>query len=440
MDNKALKKLILCIFAAVFIVMFSFNIMTPQVSDDYAFSFTPMGERIVSFNQIIPSLAYHRENANGRVISHFFVYLFLLLPSIIYKVINAAVTTLIVYLVYSFFKTKDNTKNVVLLACAIFMIWIFTPEYGSVFLGLTGACNYSWALCIYLAFLRPFFCLFMGKQGKVADDGSLCIKISYIFLAFVAGAYSENGSTSALFVTCGVLLLMTLKKEKVPKVFYIAMIAFIMGFAFMMISPSELHGRTADYSTTSFAEKVKSCILALQKYSLYSLTIYFVLLVFAIMCKVDKRKIEISLLLAFGGIASIAIFVFAAYLPESSFYIITAYLTIASLILAPDIWENKDCQKILVAAATVMAVIFAFEFILGAGDIYSVYTQYSKRLNTIENAIETGEKDIILDPLISSTKYPAVIHEMLYGPDWWYNDCIASFYGLSSVTSSECNE
>lgn len=71
--------------ALLFIFMLALNFLTPYQADDFAYHFSfDTGERIESISDIFPSLAAHTQTMNGRVIAHFFVHLFELLPKAVF--------------------------------------------------------------------------------------------------------------------------------------------------------------------------------------------------------------------------------------------------------------------------------------------------------------------------------------------------------------------
>ena len=88
---KCLTKMQLISFLLLFLTAFLVNYWTPYAADDYSYMYNlGNGERITSVFQIFPSLAVHyMQYVNGRIVSHFFVMLFLTAPKIIFDVLNA---------------------------------------------------------------------------------------------------------------------------------------------------------------------------------------------------------------------------------------------------------------------------------------------------------------------------------------------------------------
>ena len=84
------RTVIIVILTAIFLLLLYCNYLTPLQGDDYLYrnSFAD-GSRITSVADILTSLRAHRITTNGRLIPHFFVQLFLLIPLPFFKVLNA---------------------------------------------------------------------------------------------------------------------------------------------------------------------------------------------------------------------------------------------------------------------------------------------------------------------------------------------------------------
>ena len=85
------SRLLLLLFClGFFAMMLLCNHWTDLIADDYRYCFSYADDtRIESVAQIFPSMAAHRQSMNGRVVPHFLVQLFLMLPKGIFDVVNA---------------------------------------------------------------------------------------------------------------------------------------------------------------------------------------------------------------------------------------------------------------------------------------------------------------------------------------------------------------
>ena len=82
---NASRAALLLALGFVFAVIFFCTHETDLVADDYRYCFSYAdNSRVESVAQIFPSMAAHRHSMNGRVIAHFLVQVFLLLPKIVF--------------------------------------------------------------------------------------------------------------------------------------------------------------------------------------------------------------------------------------------------------------------------------------------------------------------------------------------------------------------
>lgn len=438
MSEKTWYKLTAAVFICVFVCMLVFNFLTPRISDDFAHYYGCGGDHITSFASLIENLKIFRSEINGRVIAHFFVYLFLIPPKFIFNIINALVSVLVLFCFFRFFRSSSRKKNFVLLVTSVFMIWYFTPGFGQVYLWLTGSCNYSWGLAADLALVYPFFRRY-ACGGQARENTGAAGRILLPVLAFFCGAYSENGAAAVIFTISVFALFIWIKEKKMPLFYVLVCVSAVAGFAFLMTAPSEMGGRTGDLSTSGIFDSAKNCIVLTQKYCRTLYMIYAAALALAVVKKADRKMIISSLILVAAGAVSIAVFAFAAYLPQRSFFIMVEFTSLASILLVAQIWDQgiHDLTAVFCAA---MAVAFLFSFVVGAGDIFSLKMQEKAREAQIAQALSEGETDVELRAYASSTMYPAAFaEELTEAPGGWYNELLAKYYGLHSVAGTGIN-
>ena len=175
-------------FTIIFVFMLFFNSMTNYIQDDYQLLYDSLnGNRINSINSIFSNLKYMYFNWGGRVLAHFFTYLFLMLPKWIFNVVNSVIYILNIYLIYLIAKQnkKDNYLYILLIHMIVFILF---PVFGQVFLWLDGSCNYSFTLCIQLLFI---YMILNMKNNKLNY-------IIYPILSLLAGMCNENSSLSLI--------------------------------------------------------------------------------------------------------------------------------------------------------------------------------------------------------------------------------------------------
>ena len=116
--------------ALIFVLLLAANFLTPMTADDFLFSFSHAHwSRLTGVDEILPSMAALRQNTNGRVLAHFFVQLFLLWPRPVFNVLNAAMGTLLFYILYRYVRRGERTRDLLLLLLLFSLLFLLLPEH-----------------------------------------------------------------------------------------------------------------------------------------------------------------------------------------------------------------------------------------------------------------------------------------------------------------------
>lgn len=429
--EKRFKTASVFIYAAIFLLMLILNFLTHYLVDDYTYmnSFAT-GERISSFWQIFPSLSAHAKIMNGRLIAHFFVQLFLLLPPAVFKIINAAMFALQVFLISNIGGTEKR-HGVFFSAIAFGLLWIFEPVFGQVNLWLDGSCNYLWASVICIAFMYPFFNLLLKE--KTLDNPALIVL--WVILGFIAGAYSENISATVIFMTALVIVFILLFMRKRLKFYYfISFAASICGFLFMLLQPAERSGKITEFSLGTFRINFISALNMLKSYW-FIILIFVILSVISYFHKVPREKMVVSWIFAAGAIFSVFILVFAEYLPERCAAFSVVLFAAADITLMRELVET-DAKISIYCLAAAISLVAVYYVLIGTNDIYSSYCFSKENIATVERCREENISDVSLPMITPHTKYSAV-----YGlkyldcetPNTWPNSSMAAYFKVKSI-------
>lgn len=434
-ENNKNKILFICLVVFIFVFFFVLNELTPYVGDDFAHYFGMTGEHCNTIGGIFRDMKTFRETTNGRIIPHFFVYLFLMFPKYVFNIFNSIMATLFATLVFRFYNDNFSKKSIWLFICEIMLLWSFAPNFGKVYLWLSGSCNYLWNLVVDMLFIYPFFICYLGRENKKIDN-SVGLKVLYMFVAFVAGASSENAATAILAFSGMIGILLIIEKRKIPLYLIVAYLVCVAGFGFLMLAPATINTKTS----VNLFENIKTCIIGFRKYSLALFLTFVLLFTIGIVRKVNYRILSVSAIFVAAGLISIAVFVFAAYIPPRSYNVMAVYTTLACLLLLKELIEHSN-KIILIAAMICITIFFGYKFASGTADIVSLAMQASRREATIENALNTGKREVTLAPYASRTLYTAVIEEELSeDPEFWYNDLVAKYYGLGKIKAAKNEE
>lgn len=431
MMNKKSTRILILIYSFIFLAMLVMTSLTPMLADDFSYSFSKAdGQRIDSVQDVVQSLIAHRVKVNGRMISHGLAMLFLMAPKGIFNVLNAGNAILLLWLMSRFFPHQKKENTIWLVLCTVFLLWLFMPVFGQVFLWLDGSLNYSWALSSVLLFLYPFYAEFMDKENALRRKPP--IQGLFLLISFVAGAYSENASCAGLFMAFCFCFGIWKQKRIIPWYLKIGVIAAALGFLFLMTAPAE-SGRAAEKNMLGIAKNIQRVFEAPKDTLLILYCLFAVLLTISVLSQVNKRTVWASIILFCGSVVSVIVFVFAVYFPWRSLCATTILLILACMLLLRESWNySKFSVPVLTA---ILAVNFAFSFVLGIGDIAVLFMEGRKREATILAGVEQGIDPVEVPQYSSNTKYAAcyLLPDVYEDPAQWPNYDIAAYYGAGAI-------
>ena len=230
------------VLAGIFLLLLFCTHETDLIADDYRYCFSYADDsRIVSAAQIFPSMAAHRHIMNGRVVPHFLVQLFLMLPKGIFDFVNAAFFTALVWLI-GFTAGRGARPNVLLLLCAFGCLWLLQPDFGQVFLWLTGSINYLWCGTLCLVWLLPWAIWFL--RGRSLSKPA---QLALVLFSLPLGAWSENGTVAMTAMALCFLLLLRFERRQTPPLWMLlSLAALLAGFFTMMLAPAESVNKSAE--------------------------------------------------------------------------------------------------------------------------------------------------------------------------------------------------
>ena len=158
---------------------------------------------------------------------------------------------------------------------------------------------------------------------------------------------------------------------------------------------------------------------------------------FALSCLagVDKKRLVLSAVLFLCGVLSLATYCMALYFIGRHMFFAMSITVAAMMVLFGELLKKGRTVPPTVYAAC-MAVLFLFNFCLGAVDICVLYSHSLRREAYIESALENGEKDLVFEIHSPRTEYAASagLLDLSEDPEGWPNYSIALYYGLDSIT------
>lgn len=136
------------IMGLTFCIMLYINSNIGFISDDWHFKFVffdflpaDNDRRISSLEDIVLSMSNYYQISGGRVLPHLVMTLLLCCDKMIFNIINAAMFSILGFLVFT---AADLKKYPHTLALVYISLFIFEPETGDTMVWLAGSVNYMW--------------------------------------------------------------------------------------------------------------------------------------------------------------------------------------------------------------------------------------------------------------------------------------------------------
>lgn len=415
--------------AGVFLWLLLLNLLTPYICDDYTYMYSfQTGERIESVLQIIPSMQRHSHTMNGRLISHGLVQVFMLVPPVVFDVMNAAVFTLTLYLVHRLCAGESKPWLFGSMFC---LFWLFTPDFGQVALWQVGAINYFWSLTGCVLFFAPALIRF--QTGRDILKNKLHWLLFCIY-GFFFGWYNEIASFVGLcMVVCLVILDVWVNHSKIQPWRLLPVFCALMGFAVMLNAPAQAVNKQASVLTLSvLLDKLLSCTLKFGVLCGPLLILFAWLFRRGFREKLPANTLILAGLFALAGICANYMPVFAAYYPRRCMCTSVLMLIMGIGFLAAPLMKERGIRLVCTALAALSLVAACW----GLTDIAGCYKQFRQREKTIAASIEKGELDVTANVVQPRTPYSGFwnLRDLSTDdPETWPNRDIARYYGIDSI-------
>lgn len=423
------KTWIKVILASIFLMMLVLNFLTPLIADDFSYGLGVDQKRITNVMDIVNRMIDHYFGWGGRIVSHTFACTFLMLPKVIFNILNSAVYTTLIYLIYKISKGKNKEEKPLLLLGIHFILYFLTPVFGQNCIWLVGACNYIWTTCIILLLVYSI----LSKNDK---KDSIIRLIAMFLFGVISGWTNENTSFGLITILSSILIIDKINKEKIPKWKISGLIGSIIGFIIMIAAPGN-YVRSAEFVDNDFIiikwiKRFIECTMGMGKYC----TIFIAALVILITIYIfNHKKINKYVYgFALGAILSVYSMVLSPSFPERSWFGVIVFFTIAIMILLYDIEKiSKIFKPIIIDAIIISSFIYIVDFISLVKDINGLRMTWNDRIELIKNG--DGENPIILTPYYTNnTKNPNYgLADIVHDQNDWPNRDIARYYGQKEL-------
>lgn len=416
----------------VFALMLVLNVLTPYICDDFTYRLNFLTkEPLGSLLEIPESMYAHSYKMNGRLISHGLVQVFMLLPPLVFDIVNAAIFALTLYTAV---RLCARERSAMLYGAVFCLVWLFTPSFGQVVLWQVGAINYFWSLSACVAFFAP--ALVKLRQGRDI------LKTKWHWAAFCVysfffGWYNEIASFVGIcMVICLILLDVRMEREKLRLYRFLPVVFAALGYLTMLSMPAQsANKQEAGLTPEMLLVKLDSCTDMLVQLCGPLLVLFCGLFITAFICRVERKTLVLAGLFALAGVCANYMPIAASYYPERCMCATVLMLIMGCVFLAPELGRGKGF-RLLCAGCAVLFLVTIPSGLGGCRDIVSCHLQNEQREAVISKAIENGEGDVTANIVIPATRWSAYwgLKDLdPADPATWPNHSMALYYGIDSI-------
>lgn len=425
-DNKRRYSILWAITLSVcFALLLFLNILTPLISDDFAYLFI-YGEqaRISSLGDIIQSQVNHYHMWGGRSVVHFIAQVLLMLPSFVADALNALIYIGYVYLIYCHIKGRGNSSISLFLLINL-AVWFLQPVIGDTILWITGSANYLWGTAFILMFLLPYR-LYQGIGSTRLK--LVLLSAGLFFFGIIAGWTNENTAGAMLLIAILFLCYYRSWGWKIPVWGVSGLIGGMIGFSIMILAPGnfERAGEASSLSLYVLAYRLFNCTLTFFYYCgpliLLSLMMYVLYCHFPNTDKEDNRRVSFIYMIA--AVAAVYAMLLSPTFPRRALFGVVSYLIIGIGLLYYNLdFRHTFLRQMKLAVLLVGAVCFLFTFYLA-----------TKEINTYRHMVEEREA-VIRDAKAGGVDYCEFDRYMggtyIHGEDPFSEELLSRYYGIT---------
>lgn len=420
--------ILVCFSALLFL-----NILTPFISDDFAYFFI-YGEptRVSSIADVIHSQVNHYYQWGGRSVVHFIAQVLLMLPPIVADLLNTFVYMAYAYLIYLHIRgSKANSISLFILINLA--IWFLQPVIGDTILWITGAANYLWGTMFILLFLLPYR-LYSGIKRRGVRL-TLCSLVMLIF-GIVAGWTNENTAGAMILIVLLFFYYYRIQGWKIPLWGTFGLIGGMIGFALMILAPGnfERAGEASSLSLYVLCYRLFNCTLTFFYYNGVAILLGIVLFVLynRYPNKKDLGDIKVSLIYSIAAIAAVYAMLLSPTFPRRALFGVVTYLIVGMSIMYYNLDFSQRFLRLIRLSLLVIGVIgFLFTFYLATKEINTYRQMIEEREIIIEGAKKQGLESCEFE------RYNGGIY--IHGEDPFSEKLMTRYYGIKIVLKAPEN-
>lgn len=424
-DSKPKKVIYWTLVSTIcFSAILLLNILTPIISDDFAYLYIYNEDaRISSIGDIIQSQINHYYLWGGRSIVHFIAQVLLMIPAYVADLLNTLVYFSYALLIY--YHIKGRGKNSLSLFILINLaIWFLQPVFGDTILWITGAANYLWGTWLILLFLFPFR-LYKGQTSNTPTQ--IISSLAMFTLGILAGWTNENTAAAMLVIAILFIVYFRSHKWKIPAWAIAGITGAIIGFAIMILAPGNYlrGGDSVSLGLYTFVYRLFTWTLAFFIYSGPLLLISLIMLVIYNRFPNEKKKNNLKLIFIYGlaAIAAVYAMLLSPSFPRRALFGVVTFLIIATGICFYNLdFKNSFLKQARLILVSISLIGFTFTFYLSVKDINNYRKTVQFREAEIEKAKSEGLTSCEFDRYAGGT--------YIHGEDPYSEVLMSRYYGI----------
>lgn len=418
-------KLFWSLFIAVFFVaIFYLNILTPLISDDFAYKFVYGEDRLVtSIKDAFDSQVNHYYLWGGRSVVHFIAQLLLLIPPIMADLLNALMFMSYTVLVYYHIKGRGQHSLALFILISL-AAWFFQPVLGDTVFWITGAANYLWGTVLILLFLLPYR---LYRGFKSSSVFRIIGALGMFLLGILSGWTNENTAVAMLVVVVFFCLYYRYQKWNIPTWAITGLVGALIGYSLMILAPGNyLRAGETPFSLFLFVYRLFNCT---EMIFVYCNTLLLVTLLLFVVnyfyTKDDSRKTLIhSLIYIVAAIIAVYVMVLSPSFPRRALFGVVTFLIIGAGVLVYNL-DNKQAFIRNLRSVVVLfgCVNFLFSYYFAYNEITSFQKIAEQRKLEIEKAIDQQNSTLEFERfdggvyIHGEDPFSAVLMSRYYGVD-----------------------
>ena len=447
--EKHRKPIFCMILAAAFLTIYVYNILTPYLSDDYAYAIH-VREASSLWDLVKQQYGEYLSNS-GRVIGQFNVRLSLAVDKQVFNVVNSAMFVGLVLLMYANIRRKKKNDIFVLLLIITFL-WRFAVSFGQTMLWICGACNYLWGSVIILGFVT-LYRHFLEAPQKLRH-GALAAGGMFLY-GIVAGWCNENTSGGGLLL----VLMFGMnawwnKKRQGQRGLYPFMAFGVLGMCcgmLGMISAPGIRNRSETMSEGAYTglvgllSRTYKITMNLRELFFAVIVITVIVLVFLVL----QQKLESwrqihnneTILFLAGAIATSYALAIAPTPMNRAYFGAGIFLFIACIQGIVDVAEKEQIVRAAkYSLVSVLCVWLFFSYLDNLVNLARIYREEQERIALImaDKADPEGDGIVVVPKLREAFENPysdAHNSDMEDDKDYWINLYYEIYYDVGNITA-----